>query len=69
MIKVLRSGLHSSIQDLGRFNYRKYGVPVSGAIDAIAAKRANVLLQNTPEAAVLEVIILGPKLEFWWLLT
>ena len=64
MIKVLRSGLYSSIQDLGRFNYRKYGVPVSGAMDSFAAKRANSLLQNVPEAAVLEIMMLGPKLKF-----
>ena len=64
MIKVLRSGAYSSIQDLGRFNFRTYGVPVSGAMDASSAKRANGLLQNTEEAAVLEIMMLGPKLEF-----
>ncbi len=33
MIKVLKEGLFSTIQDKGRFGYKNIGVPVSGAMD------------------------------------
>jgi len=64
MIKVLQAGLYSSIQDLGRFGYRNYGVPVSGVMDAISAGFGNALLNNDKNDAVLEITILGPKLAF-----
>lgn len=64
MIKVLKAGLQTTVQDLGRFGYRKYGVPVSGVMDSISANIANGLLNNESEAAVLEMTILGPALEF-----
>ena len=63
-IEVLQPGLYSSIQDLGRFGFRKYGVPQSGAMDQRAAGMANLLLQNEPNAAVLEITLQGPVLKF-----
>ena len=64
MISVLYPGLYTSIQDLGRFGYRSYGVPVSGAMDPISAGFGNALLNNHKNDAVMEITILGPKLEF-----
>ncbi len=64
MIKVLKSGLHTSIQDLGRFGYRNQGVPNSGCMDLISAGLANSLLDNSICNAVLEVTLMGPKLLF-----
>lgn len=63
-IEVLQPGLYSTIQDRGRFGFKKYGVPGSGPMDFYAAKIANLLLQNEPDAAVLEITQLGPKLKF-----
>lgn len=63
-IEVLQPGLFSSIQDEGRFGFRKYGVPQSGAMDQRAAGMANLLLQNNPDAAVLEITLQGPVLRF-----
>lgn len=63
-IEVLQPGLFSSIQDLGRFGYMKYGVPVSGSMDAYASKMANLILQNSPYCAVMEITQIGPKLKF-----
>ncbi|MFK8046011.1 MAG: biotin-dependent carboxyltransferase family protein [Crocinitomicaceae bacterium] len=64
MIEVIQPGLYTSIQDLGRFGYRKYGVPVSGAMDQNSAKLANQILGNSENAALLEVTLIGPTLTF-----
>lgn len=64
MIRVLKPGLHTSVQDLGRFGYRKYGVPMSGTMDSVSSGLANGLLNNNLDDAVLEITLSGPKLEF-----
>ncbi len=64
MIKVLKEGLFSTIQDKGRFGYKNIGVPVSGSMDQASAKLANLLLGNDESSAVLEMTLLGPTLEF-----
>lgn len=64
MIEVLDPGFFSSIQDLGRYGYRSYGVPTSGALDTIALKQANMLLQNDANAAVIEMTLIGAKVKF-----
>lgn len=64
MLKFKKSGFYSSIQDQGRFGYRHFGVPVSGAMDQYAARIANDLLGNDRDAAVLEFTMTGPELEF-----
>ncbi len=64
MIKVISSGIFSSIQDQGRFGYRKWGVPVSGAMDAFSARLSNQLVNNPVEAAVIEMTYSGASLQF-----
>ncbi|MBT8245757.1 MAG: biotin-dependent carboxyltransferase family protein [Winogradskyella sp.] len=64
MIEVLKSGMHSSIQDAGRFGYRELGVPISGVMDKNASDLGNALLDNSIKAAVLEMIMIGAKLKF-----
>jgi biotin-dependent carboxylase-like uncharacterized protein len=64
MIKVLKAGLYSSIQDNGRFGYRNIGVPHSGVMDTISSGLANALLNNQENDAVLEIMLQGPTLEF-----
>lgn len=64
MIEVLNSGVFTSIQDLGRYGFRKYGVPVSGVMDQYATISANQLVGNHPNAAVLEFALSGPMLRF-----
>ncbi len=64
MLKVLKSGFYTTVQDFGRHGYRNIGVPVSGVMDEVSVKRANVLLENTPEDAVLEITMTGPTLLF-----
>lgn len=64
MLKVIKSGFFTTVQDAGRFGYRSYGVPVSGAMDAYSSQFANALLGNDKTAAVLEMTMTGPKLQF-----
>ncbi|MCK5913635.1 MAG: biotin-dependent carboxyltransferase family protein [Desulfuromusa sp.] len=60
---VRKTGMLTSIQDLGRFGYRCYGVPWSGALHPDLARIANVLVGNPPDSAVLETLVTGPILE------
>lgn len=64
MLKVLKPGLYLTIQDLGRFGHRDIGVPISGAMDVESVKKANLLLENDENAAVLEITMTGPTLQF-----
>lgn len=62
-IKVIRPGLLTSIQDLGRYGYQKYGVIVSGGMDAYSLRLANLLVGNAENEAVLEISLSGPALQ------
>ena len=64
MLKLLKSGFFTAVQDAGRFGYRDKGVPVSGVMDDYAAYKANMLLENEANAAVLEITMTGPTLQF-----
>ena len=63
-IGVLRPGLLTTVQDLGRFGYQKNGLVVSGALDAVALRTANLLVGNAETAAGLECTLRGPTLRF-----
>lgn len=64
VITVLRPGIFTTVQDLGRHGWQSQGVPVSGAIDPVALRCANLLVGNTPDAAGLEWTLRGPVLQF-----
>tara|TARA_R110000850_G_scaffold150497_1_gene273173 strand:- start:65875 stop:66720 length:846 start_codon:yes stop_codon:yes gene_type:complete len=64
MIKVVSTGLQTSIQDLGRYGYRYIGVPCSGTMDKKSAVLANHLLGNDATAPLLEFGHQGPVLQF-----
>lgn len=61
---ILKAGMHTAIQDTGRFGYRKYGVPLSGAMDTQSMHRANLLAGNPTTNPVLECTMIGPTLLF-----
>jgi antagonist of KipI len=63
-VTVRRAGLFTTVQDGGRPGYRRYGVPVSGAMDRDAMAVANRLIGNLPDAPVLECTLQGPVLHF-----
>jgi biotin-dependent carboxylase-like uncharacterized protein len=61
-LRVSAPGLLTTVQDLGRFGYQHLGVPVSGALDAVSLRAANVLVGNPPAAAAIEAAYIGPTL-------
>jgi biotin-dependent carboxylase-like uncharacterized protein len=63
-IRVLKPGLATTVQDLGRPGYYHIGIPLSGGMDRHALAVANLLVGNAEGAAVLEAVFMGPELEF-----
>jgi 5-oxoprolinase (ATP-hydrolysing) subunit C len=59
MIQVLRAGIITSVQDLGRPGYRHLGIATAGALDTLALEVGNRLVGNAPQAAAIEVTM-GP---------
>jgi antagonist of KipI len=63
-IRVVRPGLQTTVQDLGRWGHQAYGVPVAGPMDTFSHRLANLLVGNRATAATLEITLIGPELEF-----
>jgi antagonist of KipI len=61
---VLRPGLHTTVQDLGRWGFQSLGVSVAGPMDPFSHRFANALVGNSRDAATLEITLIGPDLEF-----
>jgi antagonist of KipI len=62
-LRVIRPGMLTTVQDLGRWGRQDSGVPVAGPMDAYSHRLANRLVGNTDDAAALEITLLGPELE------
>lgn len=62
-LRVIQPGLHTTVQDLGRVGFQNLGIPVSGALDPLALRAANVVVGNLQDAAGLEIAVMGPLLE------
>lgn len=62
IIEVVKPGLATSVQDLGRTGFQQYGVVVAGAMDSFALQVGNILVGNPRGAAGLEIVIMGPEL-------
>jgi biotin-dependent carboxylase-like uncharacterized protein len=61
-LRVVAPGLMTTLQDLGRSGYQHLGIPVSGAIDAVALRAANAIVGNPSEMGALEIAYQGPTL-------
>ena len=62
--RVLRPGLLTTVQDLGRPGMQRYGVVVGGAMDTLSLRIANLLVGNDENSAGLEMTLLGSALQF-----
>lgn len=63
-IDVVRPGLLTTVQDLGRWGFQAIGVPVAGPMDPFSHRLANLLVGNASDAATLEITLIGPELAF-----
>jgi antagonist of KipI len=62
-ITIVRAGMLTTVQDLGRFGYQGLGVPIAGPMDWYSHRLANQLAENDPSAAALEITMIGPELQ------
>lgn len=63
-IKIIKSGVQSTLQDAGRYGYRSIGVGSSGPMDAFAMNAANYLCGNDEQKAVIEINFPAPEILF-----
>ncbi len=63
-IEVIKPGLATTVQDLGRPGYYHLGIPLSGALDQYALRLGNLLVGNDEGAAALECTLMAPELLF-----
>jgi len=63
-IEIKNPGLLTTIQDIGRYGYQKYGVIVSGAMDSLSLRIANLLVGNDEHEATLEITLYGTTIKF-----
>jgi len=61
---VTRAGFLTSVQDLGRTDFREFGVSSGGALDSFGLRVANLLVGNDEGAAGLEITFGGLQLQF-----
>ena len=64
LFSVLTPGAYTTVQDNRRYGYQQVGIPLSGALDSFAFGVANMLVENPVNCAVLEITVIGPRLEF-----
>ena len=64
LAEIIKAGLFTTIQDLGRPGARHLGLPLSGASDSLSFALTNAALGNDPYAAGLECTMTGPTLRF-----
>ena len=60
-IRVINPGLATTVQDLGRPGHFHLGIPMSGAMDQMALRTANLLVGNKEDAAALEAVFMAPE--------
>ncbi|MDO4976878.1 MAG: biotin-dependent carboxyltransferase family protein [Eubacteriales bacterium] len=63
-IRVIKGGMLTTVQDMGRTGYQSQGFSVAGVMDVRSFQIANLLLDNPENEAVLEFTLIGPTLEF-----
>jgi antagonist of KipI len=63
-LTILKEGILTTLQDLGRTGSRRFGVNPTGVMDHAAARIANVLLGNDENEAVLEMHFPASEIQF-----
>lgn len=63
-MKILKAGIFTTIQDRGRFGHQSRGISVSGAMDQLSFRLANILVGNGENMPCMEMTIKGDKIQF-----
>jgi antagonist of KipI len=63
-ILITKAGILSTVQDLGRNGFRRFGINQNGAMDRTAVRLINILLGNSENTAVLELHFPAPEIAF-----
>lgn len=63
-ILLKKAGILTTVQDLGRHGYQRFGINPGGAMDRTAARLTNLLLGNNEMDAVLEMHFPAAEIEF-----
>jgi len=63
-LEILRAGLQTSVQDLGRFGAAHLGISASGASDNLAMRIGNLMVGNPENTTVIEMTLIGDTVLF-----
>jgi antagonist of KipI len=63
-LNVLSPGFLTTVQDLGRYHHAHLGLSPSGAADTVSLRLGNLLVGNPPNAAALEMTLVGATIVF-----
>ena len=63
-IKVLKPGVQTTVQDIGRYGYSHFGISSSGPADEFSFRLGNIILGNDEKIASLEMTLLGGDFQF-----
>ncbi len=63
-VRIISTGLYTTIQDAGRAGYAHQGIPPGGALDLPSYHLSNTLINNDISQCALEITLSGPKIEF-----
>ncbi len=61
-LQIVKPGLLTTVQDLGRYGHQESGVPVAGPMDTFSHRLSNQLVGNEVDAASLEMTLIGPEM-------
>jgi len=61
---IKKPGILTTVQDLGRRGWRRFGVNPNGAMDPVAARIANILVGNDDNTSLLEIHFPAAEIEF-----
>lgn len=59
-LRIISPGLSTTVQDLGRPGFQRFGVSLGGALDAVSLRAANALVGNAGPVGALEALYVGP---------
>jgi antagonist of KipI len=63
-LTIVKSGILTTVQDLGRSGWRRFGINPNGPMDPAAARIANLIVANDENAALIEMHFPAAEIRF-----